>query len=782
MKKDIKNNKLSNLLRLLSMMIAITLLCNACMTNRYRYSDKTELVNSANDGDEFAKRVLAEFEKTKDDNTLDNIAYAYKKAWDNISKAKRPGYLKWLITAAETGSWRAKIAIGEVLYDDDRKEYVATHLPRLEQMAFKGSEFARYELIRHYEHNYEQEDIIEFLEPICDSKHLCDARWRRKTEREAYQINFMFTMSRLYREGIDGQFIDRQRSLEWYGKSIAYLEEIRPEGDLMKELYWAYGLYDRTKTGSSYLTRWLFENPEKTNAKFIHDYAMEIYRGGTDIEQDKKEAYKWFLKAAEDGYPQSMFIIGSAYDRGGDLNENTKKAAYWYQKAAKTGYNKAKLALAYLYKQGRGVKKNQEMADNLIGEAVYDTINKAEAEGDVPEIKVAELFKASVIGTEDAKEAFAWYQKAAKKGNAFAGHEMARRYENAIGVKKDMAKAIHWYELSAAKGYEKSLAAMGKFYLHGVPGHIEQNTLIAMKYLLAPAEAGHSYAALQLGKIYLAGKDLARDTVQARKWLTIAAEKDEIEAMMILGVRYFRGDLFEKNRKIAAHWLNIVDGVSGPEADAVLDGVDLRGREKYQKDLYKDQDSSRLYVLMAKSMDEKEPMSSYMLGKYFDIGPTMDLTYESEANYWYEQAAASGVIDAQFVLAYRYFTGLDTEKNYEKAALWMALAAENKHILATAHMGLMAINGYGVDQNIHQGIKYYKKASSMGSDWAQYHLGKIYYDGIIVDKDKDLSIRWIRKSAVQRNKLARKLYCDIYKKDNYLAKDDEFAKLWCINK
>ena len=779
MKKDIKNKKLTMFCKLFSLIIVTTLFCNACMTDAYKYTDKVELVNSANNGDEYAKRVLDEFENSDGGNSLDDISQAYKRAWDKIGKSKRVGYLKWLIEAAERGSWRARIAIGEALYDEDRREYIKTHIPRLEQMSFKGSEFARYELLRYYEQNYKPEDIGDLIEPICNAKNLCDARWRRKTEREAYQINFMLTMSRLYREGMNGEFIDEKRSMEWFRKSVSYLEEIRPEGDLMKELYLAYGLYDRTKSGSGYLTRWLFENPRKTNAKFLHDYAMEIYNGGEDIEQNKKEAYKWFLKAAEYDYPQSMFIIGSAYDRGGDLNENAKTAAYWYQKAAKKGFDKAKLALAYLYKQGRGVKQNQEIADNLIGEAVYDTINKAEANGDVPELKVAELFKASVIGTEDAKEAFAWYKKAANKGNAFAGYELARRYENGIGVEKNIEKAIHWYELSSVKKYEKSQIAMGRFYLEGVDKHIEVNTLKAMKYLLSPAENGNPYAALQLGKIYLEGTEIAQDIPQAQKWLTIAADGDEVEAMMILGVRYFRGDLFEVNRKVAAHWLNIVDGVSSKEANAILDEVDLRKREKYSKDLYKDQNVSRLYILMAKAKDENDPLAQYLLAKYFDIGPTLQLTYDKEANYWYEQAASSGVVDAQFILAYRYFNGVDAEKNYEKAALWMSLAAENKHDLATAYMGLMSINGYGMNTNVYQGIKYYKKAASSGNDWAQYHLGKIYYDGLIIDKDRDLAIRWIRKSAVQRNQLARDLYCKIYKNDNYLAKDDEFAKLWC---
>ena len=771
-------NKLAKYCQQLSIIMLMVLLSSSCITEKHIYTDEVELVNDAENGNKYALLVLSELRDEKKDSSLDDIANSYRNAWDDLQEKDQTGYLKWLIEAAEKGSWRARIAIGEVLYEEDRKLYISENIDFLEKMAIKGSEFARYELIRHYEANYDEDEVDELIEPICSYDLVCDVRWKHRLEREAYQINFMLTMSRIYREGYKGEFINKKRSIEWFDKAVAYLKSIREKNDIVEELYWSYSIYDGTKSGSDYVTKWLFANPQATNAKFFHDFAMEVYKG-KQIKQNRELAYQWFMNAAKAGYPPSMFIIASGYDKGGDLDDNPIKAAYWYKKAIDKGYDKAKLPLAYLYKQGRGVDKNEKLADGLIGDVVHDVIEKAKISGQIPEVEVAKLFENSALGPKDAKQAFLWYQKAAQKGDAFAAHELARLYENGIGVEKDMKEAFNLYEMSASKGYEKSQLKLSEFYLNGVDGFLDKNVLLAMKYLVSPAENGNSFAALHLGKAYLNGIDVEQDIPQAQKWLTIAAKKGEIEAMMILGVGYFKGDIFDKNRKLAANWLNLVASSSKGTSKEILEEVDLSDINIYSQDLYSDQIPSSLYILMAKAVDEKDPVSQYKLAAYFDDGPTLEITYPKESNYFYKLAAASGVVNAQFSIAYRYFKGLDIEKDYEKAAMWMALATENDHILAAAYMGLMSVNGYGMNKNIHKGILYYKEAASRGNDWAQYHLGKIYHDGLIIDKDLAIATKWLKKSAVQKNKLARELYCDIYTNEKYLAKTDEFASIWC---
>jgi TPR repeat protein len=46
----------------------------------------------------------------------------------------------------------------------------------------------------------------------------------------------------------------------------------------------------------------------------------------------------------------------------------------------------------------------------------------------------------------DFKEAFRWYLKAARRGHAYAAHNLARLYETGRGVKLDARRAEFWYK------------------------------------------------------------------------------------------------------------------------------------------------------------------------------------------------------------------------------------------------------------------------------------------------------------------------------------------------
>ena len=61
-----------------------------------------------------------------------------------------------------------------------------------------------------------------------------------------------------------------------------------------------------------------------------------LYRSGRGIKADFSEAFKWGLKAAENGSVTCMQWTGDAYRRGLGTNMDLEKAIYWYKK----GYEK----------------------------------------------------------------------------------------------------------------------------------------------------------------------------------------------------------------------------------------------------------------------------------------------------------------------------------------------------------------------------------------------------------------------------------------------------------
>ena len=57
---------------------------------------------------------------------------------------------------------------------------------------------------------------------------------------------------------------------------------------------------------------------------------------GKGVNQDHKEAAKWYRKAAEQGDANAQELVGLMYDQGKGVNQDYKEAVEWYPKAAET--------------------------------------------------------------------------------------------------------------------------------------------------------------------------------------------------------------------------------------------------------------------------------------------------------------------------------------------------------------------------------------------------------------------------------------------------------------
>ena len=70
-----------------------------------------------------------------------------------------------------------------------------------------------------------------------------------------------------------------------------------------------------------------------------------MLRIGDGITQDKAEAYKWYLKAAQQGDAEAQFNLAIMLGRGDGVTENRGQADQWLQKSAAQGFEPAKKLL-----------------------------------------------------------------------------------------------------------------------------------------------------------------------------------------------------------------------------------------------------------------------------------------------------------------------------------------------------------------------------------------------------------------------------------------------------
>ena len=70
----------------------------------------------------------------------------------------------------------------------------------------------------------------------------------------------------------------------------------------------------------------------------------EKYHMGQGVEQDFKEAVKWWHKAAEQGVKEAQFCLGAMYYRGDGVPEDIVTAFAWFNIAAANGCEAGKEA------------------------------------------------------------------------------------------------------------------------------------------------------------------------------------------------------------------------------------------------------------------------------------------------------------------------------------------------------------------------------------------------------------------------------------------------------
>ncbi|MDX2307051.1 MAG: hypothetical protein NW216_02310 [Hyphomicrobium sp.] len=151
--------------------------------------------------------------------------------------------------------------------------------------------------------------------------------------------------------------------------------------------------------------------------------------------------------AAAKGDPSAEFEVGARLAEGKGIDQNFKEAHRWYQRSADQGFAQAQYRLGTLYERGLGAKK-----DLAVARQWYE---KAAEQGNVKAMhNLAVLSAGRETQSPDYALAAQWFQSAAEYGLADSQFNLAVLRENGLGIAKDLKIAYKWYAL-AAKGGDK---------------------------------------------------------------------------------------------------------------------------------------------------------------------------------------------------------------------------------------------------------------------------------------------------------------------------------------
>ncbi len=106
------------------------------------------------------------------------------------------------------------------------------------------------------------------------------------------------------------------------------------------------------------------------------------------------------------------------------------------------------------------------------------------------------------------------------------------------------------------------------------------------------------------------------------------------------------------------------------------------------------------------------------------------------------------------------------KKNFRKAFILYQQAAHKGSFVAKNNIGVMFLNGDGVEKNYLKALKCFEEAASHDVGMANHNLGSMYATGRGVDKDYSKAYEYYKKSAKQGVFISRLVISTFYLQDN----------------
>jgi len=408
--------------------------------------------------------------------------------------------------------------------------------------------------------------------------------------------------------------------------------------------------------------------------------------------------HSFYLKMAQRGYGEVMLLLAANYQFGRGVKRDLFKALRWYRNSAKSGTERGALATAVFYLRGYATPRNSSKAlkwlRTVLGPKEPAILALAAEETQKPQEKAPR---------EKTPDFRTWVEsellEGERKGLPGAILELGRRWINAASTR---SRGFEKLVLLARRGFGPATLTLADLYYQGriVPRDVKR----AILFYQSLSDRDSPEALLRLSAIYQQGTETQRDMGHSLNLLSKAASLGSTQAAFLLGNSYLEGQHGQKqSRELASRWF-------------------------------------------------KEAAQKNHLGSQLALGMIFLRSHQFQAAlHWFEKAADQGHRLAQWICASLYISGLDTEKNLNRAAYWCALAAYQGHREAQFQLGVLYSQGAGLKQDGVLAFKWTLLAAQKGHVEAQWNLGVFYSQGRGVPKSLEKAKHWYHEAAEQNH-------------------------------
>ncbi|KAL8805583.1 MAG: hypothetical protein Q9182_001848 [Xanthomendoza sp. 2 TL-2023] len=266
-------------------------------------------------------------------------------------------------------------------------------------------------------------------------------------------------------------------------------------------------------------------------AEFIRGMWLEF--GKFNFRMDKKEAFRCYSRAANNGFARAEYRMGMQFESSND----PVKALVHYLRGVDAGDSASNYRVGMMVLLGQhGQQLDHARGVSLIRKAA-DTADENAPQGAYVfgMLQARELKQMSVpdhILPMNLNAARFHIEKAAYLGFAKAQTKMGSAYElGQLGCEFDPALSLHYNALASRQGEPEADMAISKWFLCGQRGLFEKSDELAFIYAERAAQTGLPTAEFAMGYFYEIGIHVRSDLNKSKIWYTKAADHGYAEAL-----------------------------------------------------------------------------------------------------------------------------------------------------------------------------------------------------------------------------------------------------------
>ena len=580
-----------------------------------------------------------------------------------------------------------------------------------------------------------------------------------KASRQGH-VGAKYTLSVIYLEGVNGIPQDKDTGMKLLKEAVSKTnaEALFYYGDRLIE---GEGVRKNTKKGISLLES---AANKQANINSMYELAVLNYEGRL-IAQNIEMALKYLRRAAKlrdtdsrhllavllmEGFDKSLspseafkearknlelalianppdliddirFRLAIVYSRS-SFNANYPKALSYLNPLADKGHIGAMALRGELFFRGKGFKKDYENALVDLVPAAEQKEPRALFVYGLMLIKGLAVEKNPELGIQHLKES-------ASLGYTEAQLKLGEDYFRGTAyLTQDYKEAKIYLEMAAEKKEVKAHYLLGLIHLKGLG--VEKNLEVALDYFREGAKQKHSRSQYYFASLLMDKVDKSLSQAEAFKGarenleLALKAKHPEImdDIHFRLALIHSKPD-FSGNYPLALSYLNPLANKGHIGAMALRGELIFKGRgfnQSYKKAL----------VDLKPAAEQKEPRALYILGRMHLNGFGVEKNPELGTQLL-KESASLGYARAQLRLGENYFTGVPyLAQDYKEAKIYLEMAAEKGEAKAHHLLGVMHLNGLGVEKNLELAFEYFRFGIRNGHVYSRYYFASLLMQGV----------------------------------------------------